>query len=224
MTVTARMRLPPLLPLFPEVIFPPALTGIAASGAPAARLWPAAGKYQIDMRHSRLEVRLRKSGFFAPFADNHVILARQARGAIQGGGAQWNIAIEVPTAGLFIADPHSSDSTRAAITRNMRGPAVMDIQRYPLITLRSAGFKPAPAGNKLLLIADLTLHGATRREIFPLSWRQKGFALLAQGEIYLKLTDFGIHPPRVAMGMVRVKNRFLLRWNLQLRRADAPAG
>lgn len=70
--------------------------------------------------------------------------------------------------------------------------------------------------NALVLTADLTLHGITRQLEFPLTWSQNASRLQVTGTRRLLLKDFGIQPPRIAMGVVKVKNEFELVYEIVL--------
>ncbi|HUX09431.1 MAG TPA: YceI family protein, partial [Terriglobia bacterium] len=68
------------------------------------------------------------------------------------------------------------------------------------------------------LVADVKLHGVTRKVEFSLDCHQIGGKLQIRGKKMFKLTDFNIQPFSTALGAVKVKNDFEVTYNIILDR------
>lgn len=68
---------------------------------------------------------------------------------------------------------------------------------------RGAGGTDNPAPVSLVAEGALTLNGQTRQIVFPVEIAARDGGLRVKGETTLKMTDFGIAPPRLMMGALR---------------------
>ena len=90
----------------------------------------------------------------------------------------------------------------------------------------------AEGGMELFLIlvevkdsGHLLLGFATRAEkfvTFPLTLRLSGGELIAQGEVFLLQTDYGIKPVKVGGGAVKVKDRLRIHFEIHARASTRP--
>ena len=174
----------------------PALALWAAEPGPEGR--PPTGT--IDREHSKVEVEVGRSGLLSAFGHDHRIRAPVSSGRVRSeGGPAVEIAFDARS--LRVADGGLSDSDREKVQATMRGSDVLDAERYPEIVFRSSAVEAAGAG-RWSVSGSLTLHGQTRpvRADVSLSGRRY------RGEAAFPLTDFGIRPPVVAGGTVRVRD------------------
>jgi polyisoprenoid-binding protein YceI len=175
------------------------------------------GSYEIDSSKSRIEIHLFRTGFLGGFGDNHQILLTRFSGKTESStDNSWSVQITGESASLRVMDPGASASTREQVQHNMLSPNVLDPDQYPSIELHSHSVHAGNSPNALVLTADLTLHGITRQLEFPLTWSQNAGRLQVNGTRRLLLKDFGIQPPRIAMGVVKVKNEFELVYEIVL--------
>lgn len=104
--------------------------------------------------------------------------------------------------------PQAIEDTRA----NLLGPRVLDAERFPEITLRSAAIRGRLP--HLIVTARVGLHGVERDLSFPVELEHDGARLVAKGTLLLSTPDFGIPSFTVMGGGLKVqeavKIRFLL--------------
>ncbi|HEX7124801.1 MAG TPA: YceI family protein [Thermodesulfobacteriota bacterium] len=87
------------------------------------------------------------------------------------------------------------ESDNAARDKHMR-ERVLEVSRFPAITLTATTFRPAgeTAGT---LEGRLALHGVERPLGVPVRFAREGAALRADARFDLALADFGMTPPRL---------------------------
>jgi hypothetical protein len=147
-----------------------------------------------------LTVYVYKSGLFSAFADNHVIKATIASGALSND-APAGIELSVRAADLKVLDPNLSPDRRAEVQARMTSPQVLDADRFPTITFASTTIKEtAPA--RWSVTGRLAIHGQTRDVTFPVRRTGEVYA----GEVTINQRDYGIEPIRIAGGAVKVKD------------------
>ena len=178
------------------------------------------GLYSIDSKASHIEIRVFRSGFLSAFGDNHVIGLNHFSGTAKSSGKTWEVYVVGETASLEVKDPKSAASTRAEVQSTMLGPTQLDVTRYPKIEVRATSLVPGGTTQSWRMIADVTLHGVTRRVEFPLTWRQDGIVLRVSGKKKLLLRDFKIEPISKGLGAVQVRNDFDLIYDIILRRSS----
>jgi polyisoprenoid-binding protein YceI len=189
-----------------------AFAGVSSAQAP--------GLYRIDSKASHIEIRVFRSGFFSAFGDNHVIALSRFSGTAKSSGKAWEVDVEGESASLEMKDPNTAASTRTEVQSTMLGPTQLDVTRYPKIEVRATSLVPGGTGQSWRMIADVTLHGVTRRVEFPLAWSQDGNGLRVRGKKKLLLRDFKIEPISKAFGAVQVRNDFDLIYDIVLRRSS----
>ena len=206
---------------FRRVLAAAFVSGLLAQGSWAQT----PGLYRIDPQASHIEIRVYRSGFFSAMGDNHQIALRKFSGTAEGDPKRgWTVKVEAEAWSLEVLDPEASPSTRAEIQRTMLGPTQMDVERFPAIGLRADSSRPGAAPQSLILVADLNLHGVTRRIEFPMAWSEEGEVIRAFGKTSLRLRDFNIEPISKGLGTVKVRNEFDIEFNMVLRReSSSPA-
>ena len=100
----------------------------------------------------------------------------------------------------------------------MLGPTQLDVKNFPAIKLHSVSFDPSSQDTAWKLVAEVELHGVTRKVRFELDCHDTGSRLQIRGKKMFKLTDFNIQPFSTAFGAVKVKNDFLVTYNVILDR------
>ena len=154
----------------------------------------------IDRNRSTVEVTVSRSGLLSAFGHDHRITAPISSGEIRAeGGPRTEIAFDARA--LRVVDPDLSDSDRAKVQVAMEGPDVLDAERHPEIVFRSTAIEAA--GNARWSVSGtLALRGETRPIQADVSFAGRRY----RGSAVIKLTDFGIRPPAVAGGTVRVRD------------------
>jgi polyisoprenoid-binding protein YceI len=103
----------------------------------------------------------------------------------------------------------TDESTRSAVNQNMRGPAVLDVTRYPTATFDVASAKATGQTNSrglplYKLEGNFTLHGVTRPLEVVADVEQTRGWLRVRGNFVINQTSFGITPYSKAFGAIGV--------------------
>ena len=177
----------------------------------------ASGAYRVDTKESKIEIHLFKGGFLSAFGDNHLIdMIRFSGTADLPENGQWKAELTAEAGSLKVVDPWGGPSERKEVQDTMLGPQQLDVGNFPHIALHSISFDPTGEDKTWHLVADVELHGVTRKVEFSLEYHQIGDKLRISGEKMFKLTDFNIQPFSTALGAVKVKNDFQVTYNIVL--------
>lgn len=161
----------------------------------------------IDTMHSSVTVRVYKSGLFSAFAHNHVIQAPIASGSLDA--KKQSVELSFNVSNMKVVDPEGSDSERKEIEDTMKGPAVLDLAKFPVISFASSSVTASGLGHYQVNGA-LNLHGASHQISFPVVQSGERYS----GSVKLKQTDYGITPIKIAGGSVSVKDEITLEVNI----------
>lgn len=153
----------------------------------------------IDVRASKLTVRVFKSGLFSALAHDHEIRAPLAEGTVDT--SQMSVDLRIESRAMRVLDPKASDNERSKVQQAMEGPRVLDVARFPAIRFQSTAIQASGPGS-WHVEGTLELHGESRPIRFEVT-REGG---LYRGQATLRQTEFGIKPIRIAGGTVKVKN------------------
>ncbi len=196
-----------------------ALTVLIAGYRPLLAQVP--GIYRVDTKASQIEIHLFKGGFLSSLGDNHLIaLTRFSGTADLSRTAPWKAEVTAAADSLKVIDPWGNPSERKEVEDTMLGPQQLDASHFPEIDLRSLSFNPTAQDTAWHLIADVKLHGVTRKANFSLDCHQIGDKLEIRGKKMFKLTDFNIQPYSRAFGAVKVKNVFEVTYDIVLDRVQ----
>lgn len=172
----------------------------------AVTLIPAAALTQnvaIDTTRSTVTVRVYKSGLLSAFAHNHVIQAPIASGSLDAKERSVELSFNVSS--MKVVDPEGSDSERKEIEDTMKGPTVLGMEKFPVISFASSAVTTL-GPDRYQVTGALTLHGASHQITFPVLHSGERYS----GSLALKQTDYGITPVKIAGGSVRVKDEITL--------------
>src|SRR5260370_36411404 len=144
---------------------------LVACGAPKTRQLPAevegvetarppagAAAYSIDSAQSELRLLVHRAGPLARLGHNHVILNRAIGGWVDPAARPESAAFSlyVPVADFVVDDARARseegqdfsaevpEEAKSGTRRNMLGAALLDAERFPVITLTSAGITNTP--------------------------------------------------------------------------------
>lgn len=165
---------------------------------------------EIDSAHSKITVRVSKSGFLSAFAHNHEIQAPIQSGQVKESG-DLSVVLRVDAGKLRVMDPEASESTRNQIQETMLGPQVLDTGRFSEIQFQSTAIE-AKGPAHWIVHGNLTLHGAERPITFEVILKGDHY----RGSASLKQTDFGMKPVTVAGGTVKVKDEVQIEFEIAL--------
>jgi polyisoprenoid-binding protein YceI len=156
---------------------------------------------------SRLEVHTGKAGLFGFAGHEHLIRARGFSGRVvyfPAAPTAARVEVTVPTDSLDVLTPPDTAEIRK-VTAAMRSE-VLQVERYPAITLVSKRIAPAAGG--FLIDAELTMAGRTRVVAVEARVEIGPDTLRAAASFAVLQTDFGIKPYRGGpAGTVRVADR-----------------
>jgi hypothetical protein len=226
---------------------------LAGCGAPPARLPsshpgavppvspPAAARgaaYRIDSAHSELRLLVYRAGAMAALGHDHVIVNRALEGWVTFSGDVAGAAflLTVPTSG-FVVDEDAARrqegadfsevidaDAKAGTLHNMLGPAVLDAQEHPAITVRSvsiataAGGAQAAAGAQTAGSAQATVRvsvaGHESSLVVPFTVDSSPGRLHAQVDFTVQQTRLGLTPFSVFLGALRVEDQLHVKLDL----------
>lgn len=198
--------------------------------------------WRIDPAASLLQVLAFRQGALAGLGHNHVVTAPRLQGWLQLPAdapdptllspAQLartrfalalrleDVALDEPARRAQLGPAFASrpDAQAIAGTRaNLLGPAMLDAARHPWLRVQSVML--GGEGAQLLAEIEIDWHGQQRRWRLPLALvpSAEGQVLRVQGQMALRLTDFGIQPLSLLGGMLAVQDDIGVTLNLALR-------
>ncbi len=164
----------------------------------------------IDTTHSTVTVRVYKTGLFSGLAHNHIVKAPIASGTVDA--ATRTVSLSFNAVDLRIADTEGSESEHQEIESTMKGPKVLAVEKFPVISFASKRVEMVDS-RTYRVVGELKLHGAAREITVPVSFSDGTY----KGSVNLKQTDFGITPIKIAGGTVRVKDEIEISFEIHLR-------
>ena len=162
----------------------------------------------IDLKQSKVTVRVFKSGLFRAFADDHVIEAPVAEGSLDDS-ATPTVRIAIDVRGMRVLDPGLSPKDRREVQTRMLGPDVLDADRFQHIRFRSVAIQRRDP-DRWSVRGEVEVHGQARSVTVDVI-RQGGHY---RGSTSLKQSDFGIRPISIAAGTVKVKDEMKIDFDL----------
>ncbi|MCH7890857.1 MAG: YceI family protein [Gemmatimonadetes bacterium] len=82
---------------------------------------------------------------------------------------------------------------------------------FPEITFRLVGYEAS--GQGAVTTGTLTILDATREVSFPLSLTPSGSGVRIEGELALDMTTYGVEPPVVMLGLMRVRPQIRIQFS-----------
>jgi polyisoprenoid-binding protein YceI len=163
-----------------------------------------AANHEIDNQRSVITIHVSKAGLLSAFGHDHEITTR-----ISGGHIQYpenpSVELWVDARALRVVDPEASAKDRAEVQTRMEGPDVLDVRRFPEIHFRSIAVEQR-GKDRWTVRGNLDLHGQSRPGVLDIAEAGGWFV----GTATLKIRDYGITPPVVAGGSVKVKDEIKL--------------
>ena len=182
--------------------------------------------FTVDPGSSHSLIEVGKSGAFSFVAGHlHEVEAPIANGVVHldpGDPSHADVRLEFDAAAMRVTGKGEPPDDVPKVQQVMLGEQVLDVRRYPKITLESTSMSAASAKTAgatlfaLTMTGKLSLHGATQPFKAPVSVRLDGATLTATGKFSIKQTDFGIKPISVA-GVVNVKDALNLTFTIVAR-------
>jgi polyisoprenoid-binding protein YceI len=191
--------------------------------AGAARL--AAGEPQqfaVDTSASHVRIHLGRSGLLKFLGHDHEIDVPFVEGrveVVEGDPTRSSVRLRFDARRASVVPGSEPAGDIPKVEARMRGPEVLDVERYPEIVFASssvAGELLGPVRYRLRVRGTLELKGRSFPVDVPLEVRQTGAQIQARGEVEWRLRDLGIEPPSVA-SVVNVANKFRMTFEITAR-------
>lgn len=122
-------------------------------------------------------------------------------------GKVKSMTLSVPVAGL--------SSGEKGLDKNMR--KAMKEPEFPAVTYSLTSYELAKDGLSAATTGQLTIAGVTKPIAMTLSLKPAAGATSVSGAYALKMSDFGIEPPKLMMGAIKVKDPVTVRFDLILK-------
>jgi hypothetical protein len=228
--------------------------GLAACGAPKTRQPPAMGEgvgvtrapagaaaYSIDTAQSELRLLVYRAGPLARLGHNHVILNRAIGGWVDAAAGPESAAfsLRVPVADFVVDDARARsdegqdfsaevpEDAKSGTRHNMLGAALLDAERFPIMTLTSVGITQDPklpeSGN---LVATLTvrLAGHVSTLVVPFVLENSSDRISAAGSVVLRQSDLGLTPISVMLGALQVQDEVTVKFKFVAAKRNTQTG
>jgi len=201
----------------------PANTRVAAGHPPHGQA------YEVVGGESLLIVRVYRGGTLARAGHNHIVASHDLAGTVYVAKdlARSSFELEVPVAALTVDEAELRaaqgadfaadvpDSAKAGTRRNMLGAAVLDVEHYPQISLRSENLELQ--GEHLLAQVEVRIRDQVRSFSVPVSFTVNPSEVLAEGALPLKQSDLGLMPFTALLGALQVQDEMQLQFHLVAR-------
>ena len=206
--------------------------GLAACGVPKTRQSPAvsegvqparppagAAVYSIDSTQSELRLLVYRAGPMARFGHNHVILNHSVGGWVDAAARpeSASFSLYVPVADFTVDDARARaeegedfsaevpEEAKAGTRRNMLSGALLDAERFPVMTLTSGGIAQAPDGN-LAATVTIGVAGHESTLVVPFTLESSAERIAAAGSVVLRQSELGLTPFSAMLGALQVQD------------------
>lgn len=184
-------------------------SALAHAQAPAVKLQPGA-ELVIDGKSTVRDFSCRAkelSAQLTPGAPDAALTLEKLAGAV------GEVRLEIPAKALDCANG----------TMNEHMLEALKAEEHPTILLRLTGYEVGPVAEGLAplkLKGELTFAGQTRPVSFNASARPtEDGGLRVEGRYTLKMTDWGVKPPSLMLGTMKVREAVLIRFAVALKQS-----
>jgi hypothetical protein len=186
-------------------------------------------KYRIDESRSELRILVYRGGPLARLGHNHVMVNRSLRGAVTLADAPAESAfrLAIPVAGFVVDDPQArleegsdfdsdvSEEAKAGTLQNMRSPAVLDAEDFPLITVESAGLSVPPGGaDSMAATVTISVAGHDSTIHVPFTVQRDSNQLSAAGSSQIRQSALGLTPYSLMLGALQVQDAITIKFKI----------
>ena len=183
--------------------------------------------FVVDPGASRVRIHLGRSGLLKFMGHEHEIDAPISRGRIEvhpSDPTRSRVDLRWSAPLLAVVPGTEPEKDIPEVEQRMRGPEVLAVEQHPGIRfwsfeIRVEDADPAAGLWRLHVLGGLELKGDRHTVEVPLEVRREAEALVATGEVKLRLRRIGVEPPSVA-GVVKVANDFRIAFEVHARRVD----
>lgn len=176
--------------------------------------------FTVLTEQSSTVVDVHKSGVLSPALHDHHFLGERWTGSFIFDPEHPETVhgtVVIDAASLRDQQPELSQEDEQKVNAQARGPEVLDVARYPTITLSFERMEILERGAGTVrgqLVGSLNLHGQTRPIRVPIAASYVSQRLHTVGATAFNLSDFGIKRPTKALGAIGVADRVEVRLDL----------
>ena len=186
----------------------------------------------LELGSSELVVKVWKTGAGASLAHDHVVRATKFSGqaSLDAEGKPESLALElqVDAASLLPDEPEMRrkhhlpntpvpENDRKKVRENLLGDEQLDAAKFPSIGFKVSKIYREESG-VLQCLGNLTLHGATKELLFPITVKASEGKVEGEASVRFKTSDFGVKPYSAALGLIRNKDEVELVVHVTVRR------
>jgi hypothetical protein len=195
--------------------------------------------FRLDENQSELRILVYRAGPMARLGHNHVVVNRALCGAaglsdVPGASTFW---LKVPVARFEVDEPQARleeggdfaaevpDDARSGTLQHLLGPAQLDADEFPSITLHgtaATAASGAPPMATLIAKVAISVAGHESSVDVPVTLRVDGRHLLATGTVELRQTALGLTPFSLMLGALQVQDAMTIKFKIAAELADAP--
>jgi polyisoprenoid-binding protein YceI len=184
--------------------------------------------YAVVARQSRLVLKVSAGGLLSAFGHNPKIVLRDLRGEVwfaPDAPEQTKVKLAVSLNALEVTgDVKTSD--RREIEKNTKED-VLEVDRFPDAFFESASVSRWNNGGggmfEVAVDGQLTLHGQTETTSIAAHVSRLGESLRVRGAFQVSQREFGIRPPSLAGGALKVKDDVEVEFEVVAQRRREPA-
>jgi polyisoprenoid-binding protein YceI len=175
-------------------------------------------RYRIDAGQSRFLARAFSGGLLWFKGHDHFIAIRDLSGEAQLEADTINPAtlqIRARADSLEETRDVFNEQQKQIINKEWR-EIVFETSKYPEISFKSTEVKVTRNGNQIQarVEGDLTMHGVTRHVVIPAQVTLSGNDLRASGKFTVKRSDYNIKATSALHGMIRVRDKVTLTFDI----------
>lgn len=180
-------------------------------------------KFVIDAKQSKFIAHGLRGGLLWFKGHEHLIAVNEFSGDAEitsGTILPASLRVTIQAASLEETSSVFSSQQKQIINKELRD-IVFHPDKYPEITFRStsvSGKNPTGGRFEVKIRGDLTLHGVTRPVTIPATGTINGDTLRAVGEFSIDRSDFNVKATSAFHGLVRVRNKVKLEFDVVARR------
>ena len=120
--------------------------------------------------------------------------------------AASTVELSIETPSIIVLDQWLKLDDQKKVKAQAVGNEGLDIAKFPTMRFVSSSIAPATA-EKFTVRGELTIRGIARPSTLDVTLQtQPGGALTISGATVVKMTDYGIKPPKAALGAVGTKD------------------
>jgi hypothetical protein len=200
----------------PSVPAPEHPAGQAPAGEVVARDFPGAETYHVMGKESLVRILVYRAGTLKSAGHNHLVASREVHGLVylHEDLAKSGFDLVMPVNLLEIDSEELrsqegpefasrvSDSAKEGTRKNMLGPAVLDGERFPAVSLSSVSLEGTPAA--LIAHTKVRLKDQERELAIPVVLEKGPGHVIATGEFDVRQGEFGMKPFSVMLGAVQI--------------------